>query len=276
MTDTWNAKIYSQFLDLRTRPARDLLAAIPEGFEPKLVYDLGSGPGNSTILLQDRWPKARVIGLDSSADMIKEAKSRYPNIQFTLGNIDNFSPSEKIDCIFANASLQWLDAHEILFPELFRSLNKDGVLAIQMPNNFHSPTHQITAELLQNHSEWNEFLTHLRFGILKKPRYHLPWYYDLLDHCGAHNIQMWETKYFQEMSKHEDIFNWVKGTGLRPVFVAMDPENQAEFKKAYLEAVTKAYPFQANGKVLLPFKRIFLVGFNRIIQGRSSRFSGNS
>jgi trans-aconitate 2-methyltransferase len=49
MTDSWNAKIYSKFLDLRTRPARDLMSAIPDFFQPKIVCDLGGGPGNSTI-----------------------------------------------------------------------------------------------------------------------------------------------------------------------------------------------------------------------------------
>lgn len=51
MNNSWNLEIYSQFLDLRTRPARDLLAAIPNSFQPKVKY-LGCGPGNSTILLK--------------------------------------------------------------------------------------------------------------------------------------------------------------------------------------------------------------------------------
>jgi trans-aconitate 2-methyltransferase len=69
MSDTWNAEIYSQFLDLRTRPAQDLLAAIPNSFQPKTVCDLGCGPGNSTILLKKHWPHAKIVGLDSSPDM---------------------------------------------------------------------------------------------------------------------------------------------------------------------------------------------------------------
>ena len=118
MTNAWNAKIYSQFLDLRTRPARDLLSAIPDSFQPKTVYDLGCGPGNSTILLKDRWPHAEIVGLDSSLDMLEEAKTSYPDINFIEGDIAHFSPREKIDCLFANASLQWLDEHEVLIPKL--------------------------------------------------------------------------------------------------------------------------------------------------------------
>src|SRR5688572_4859901 len=111
---SWNAKDYSQFLDLRTQPSRDLLAAIPDSFQPRTVYDLGCGPGNSTVLLKDRWPHANVIGMDSSSDMLHEAKHTYPDIEFEKGDIAGFSPKEKIDCLFANASLQWLDHHEVL------------------------------------------------------------------------------------------------------------------------------------------------------------------
>jgi trans-aconitate 2-methyltransferase len=261
MTDIWDAKIYRQFLDLRTRPARDLLSAIPNGFEPKQVYDLGCGPGNSTILLKERWPSAEIIGIDSSKDMINEAKATHPNIHFTLGNIADFSPPGKIDCLFANASLQWLGRHEILIPQLLGHLNFGGVMAIQLPNNFHSPTHQVTIQLLQNNIAWQTHLKNLFHGSLKNPLYQAPWYYDLLSDSGAKNIQIWETDYFQEIADHQGIFDWVKGTGLRPVLTKMDADNQAIFSKAYIEAISKEYPLQSNGKVLLPYKRMFIVGF---------------
>ena len=95
MVDSWNAEVYSQFLDLRTRPARDLLAAIPDSVQPKIIYDLGCGPGNSTILLKDRWPHAKIVGLDSSLTMLEKAKTVYPDINFVEGDIANFSPKEK-------------------------------------------------------------------------------------------------------------------------------------------------------------------------------------
>ena len=65
MKNFWNADVYAKFLDLRTRPALDLLAQIPTSFNPQMIYDLGCGPGNSTNLLKLRWPDADVIGIDS-------------------------------------------------------------------------------------------------------------------------------------------------------------------------------------------------------------------
>ncbi len=258
--DTWNASVYGQFLEARTRPARDLLFAISPDFHPKAVCDLGCGPGNSTILLQERWPEATVVGMDTSSSMLVEAKKKYPDIEFIQGDIATWAPEEKIDCLFANAALQWVSNHETLFPKLTSYLRPGGIFAMQIPNNFHTPSHQTTVRLLQTHSEWHPFLSGVRYGLLETPFYTAATYYDLGVKAGLTNLLLWETEYFQEMQDHQSIFNWVKGTGLQPVLSQMDSDTKSKFERAYVEAIRSEYPIQRNGNVLLPFRRLFLVG----------------
>jgi trans-aconitate 2-methyltransferase len=261
MKNFWDAITYSQFLALRTRPARDLLAAIPNTFHPKTAYDLGCGPGNSTILLKDRWPDAAVVGVDSSPSMLEQARSTYPTIHFIESDIATLTLEEKVDCLFANASLQWLPQHELHIPRLLQLLRPGGVFAFQLPNNFHAPSHQIAIQILQANPTWRGLLKNLPYGALAKPLYQLTWYYDLLSKTNATSLQLWETEYFQELPGIQAIFDWVKGTGLGPVLSAMDNEQQQQFIPIYMEKIAKAYPLQANRKVLLPYQRIFMVGF---------------
>ena len=68
--------------------------------------------------------------------MIAEARSALPDCQFVEADIRSCKPVQALDLIFANASLQWLPDHYELFPHLVSLLNPQGVLAVQMPDNF--------------------------------------------------------------------------------------------------------------------------------------------
>ena len=113
---TWSAQQYSKFELERTRPVRDLVAAIPSGPSDTVqrAVDLGCGPGNSTEVLLQRYPDADVSGVDNSADMIEAARKRMPATRFELADIATWQAGAPVDVILANASLQWLPEPQTL------------------------------------------------------------------------------------------------------------------------------------------------------------------
>ncbi|MFJ2545164.1 trans-aconitate 2-methyltransferase [Pseudomonas sp. NPDC087612] len=250
---TWSAAQYSTFENERTRPVRDLVAALPNHTVASAV-DLGCGPGNSTQVLASRYPEAQVTGLDSSEDMIAAARQRLPQLAFEVADIASWSVDEGVDVILANASLQWLPDHALLYPQLVRQLTAGGSLAIQTPDNLDEPAHRQLREIAKLGS-WAG-----KVGDLKlPPRHTAAYYYDVLSpHCRR--VDVWRTTYYHPLAGGAPaVVEWFKGSALRPYLAALDAQEQAAFLQYYLQAMEQAYPPAADGTVLLPFPRLFIV-----------------
>ncbi len=252
----WSAKQYTTFEDERTRPVRDLLAAVP-GRAASAAIDLGCGPGNSTELLLQRFPDAEVTGLDSSPDMIAAAQARLPQLRFQVADISTWDAAGPFDAILANAVLQWLPDHAGLLPRLAAKLAPGGSLAVQMPDNLDEPAHRIMREVAAD-GPWAAKLmaaAGVRAGMGTPD-----WYYGLLrPHCAR--VDVWRTTYHHPLAGGADaVVEWFKGSGLRPFLAPLDAGEQAGFLAEYRSRVASAYPALADGSVLLPFPRLFLVG----------------
>lgn len=142
----WNPSLYLQYATERSRPAAELLSRVALE-NVRSVVDLGCGPGNSTALLHQRWPTAKTTGVDSSPAMLNEARNALPDCHFIEADISQFKPEHPVDLLYANASLQWVPDHYDLFPHLVSQLGHNGVLAVQMPDNWLEPTHVLMREV---------------------------------------------------------------------------------------------------------------------------------
>lgn len=247
------AKQYVAFEDHRTRPVRDLLSAIPLA-AARTAIDIGCGPGNSTEALAARFPSAKISGIDSSGDMISAARKRLPNLNFEVIGVEHWKSLESYDVILANASLQWVSNHKVLYPALMQKLNKGGVLAVQTPDNFNEPAHKLIRSVAENGAWAGEISS-----IERAPREPAEWYYDLL-RPYSENLDIWRTIYYHPLpGGAPDIVEWFKGSALRPYLEPLSEDARSEFLLQYTREIEKAYPKLSNGTVLLPFPRLFIV-----------------
>lgn len=245
----WNSKQYIKFEKERTQPSVDLIHKID--ITPKTVLDIGCGPGNSTNQLYKYFPKADILGIDSSDNMLEKANKSYADLKFKKCTIpDELDEIGSFDLIFSNACLHWIPDHSNLFPMLMDKLNIGGVLAVQMP-------------LIQNamfYETLNKFVTRKKWNKLQNLNifYNLPpnALYDILSEVSS-DITMWDTTYYHIVPSHKSVIDWYKGSGLRPYLNQLTPSEQDEFLSELLDEIKNTFPTQADNSVILKMPRLF-------------------
>jgi trans-aconitate 2-methyltransferase len=257
VADQWDPAVYQVRRDERSRPFGDLIArlgAAPEDVHS--VVDLGCGAGNLTGQLVDRFPQARVHGVDSSEAMIASASEfAGPQLTFSVGDVTTWTPDA--DVIVTNAVLHWVEGHAALLARWAGALRSGGWLAMQVPGNQEAPSHQAVVELMAT-DRWRSRLAGVASG--GGPVLDPVGYANLLTDAGC-RVDAWETTYLHELpadgSSHP-VVGWLEGTTLRPVISALAPDEWAAFRADLTSRVADLYPV-ADGRVWFPFRRVFTV-----------------
>lgn len=251
----WDPAEYVRHADERGRPFHELLARVA-AHDPRLVVDLGCGPGTLTATLAERWPGAEVVGLDSSAEMVAEARSLAAGrLSFEQQAVEDWTPSVAPDVLVSNAALQWVPTHRELLRAWARRLPRGGWLALQVPANFDAPSHALMRGLADS-PRWRGRLA----GVLRHAdAVDTPERYAglLLDAGLATDV--WQTTYLHVLQGDDPVLGWVKGTGLRSVLQALDADDRAAFTASYAVLLREAYPAGPAGTIF-PFTRTFAVG----------------
>lgn len=263
MADTWNPEQYERFSNHRGRPFADLTSRVGAS-APEIVVDLGCGPGALTLSLARRWPHARIIGVDSSAEMLDQARRNDgpERVEWVCADVESWDPVQvgaPIDVITTNALLQWVPSHRELIPAWIAALAPGGWFAMQVPANFTAPSHTLLREVAAQSPRAAELLPRLRGGEAVSE----PAAYTALLAGLSCEVDAWETTYQHILDpasdQHEPVLEWTKGTALLPVFEVLKGDGErANFLAAYGNALLRAYPREPFGTVFA-FRRIFAV-----------------
>jgi malonyl-CoA O-methyltransferase len=103
----------------------------PVQLDAARVVDLGSATGRDRKILQQRFRKAMVIGIDRSAAMLSEARRHRSwfaaarDIRADAARLPLLTGS--IDLVYANLLLPWIDDHAAVFAEAARVLRAGGL-----------------------------------------------------------------------------------------------------------------------------------------------------
>lgn len=248
----WNADIYERYGKERLQPSIDLVNRIGSK-QFKRILDVGCGTGMSTAALAENWSSSEIIGVDLSEEMLQKARESLTNVTFIQRDCSKpLSDMGIFDLIFSNAFLQWLSNQEEFISNSFDMLSAGGIFAAQIPLFDEMPASRciLNAE---------KYLSDHFTGVAKPGSRSPSEYYEIISK-HTEKVAIWVTDYYHEMDSQENILDFLKGTALHPYMDILDENDRNVFLSEVLNSLKRSYPCQQNGKVLFPFKRLFLVG----------------
>lgn len=253
MSTVWEPATYLRYDSERTRPFLDLLARV-RLLAVTTIVDLGCGPGHLSSVLRSRWPDAHLVGIDSSPQMIERARADDPDARttYTCEDLRTWRPERPVDLLISNATLQWVPGHLALLPQLAEWVAPGGALAIGVPANFDAPSHVILHELSAR-APYAEHVPADQHAAASGPEDFL----EVLSRPGW-QVDVWETTYLHVLSGPDPVYEWIRGTGARPVLQSLPDDLRDRFAGEYKLRLREAYPERSYGTVL-PFRRSFAV-----------------
>jgi trans-aconitate methyltransferase len=123
MTNQWNAGEYDAKHAFVYEKAKGLVEMLAPTAGERIL-DLGCGTGVLTAEIAGRG--AKVFGIDRSAEMVAQAKSKFPALAFEVVDATHLKFDAEFDAVFSNAVLHWIPEAENVIAGIARALKPDG------------------------------------------------------------------------------------------------------------------------------------------------------
>ena len=243
MGNTWNSKLYDQAHSFVWKHGADLLPMLAAKPGERVV-DLGCGTGHLTAEIARSG--AIVTGIDSSKQMIEQARLRYPDIDFRIGDARHFKVEQPVDAVFSNAALHWVMAAEDAVRAISAALKPGGRFVAEFGGKGNIRELMAGAfHVLREH------------GIEGRN----PWYFPSVGEYGAllerHGLELRQAALFDRLTELEDgddaLANWFRMFG-EPIFNGL---SQATREALYCEITERLRgTLQRDGLWFADYRRI--------------------
>lgn len=250
----WNPDNYNQFKDIRFKPFYDL-AELIVGDTVLHAVDLGCGTGEQTAILSKKFAEANFLGIDSSAEMLSEShRLETESLKFGQSSVEKFLAEPRTwDLIFSNAALQWLEDHQVLFPQLISKLNAGGQLAVQMPYQPENILNKILFEL----GNEEPFRTYLNDWNRSSAVLDIDAYAQLLFENGLDQFDLSLRVYPLIATDADTLYSFIAGSALIPYIERLADDKKVLFIDEFKTRINKHF---SKFPAIYSFKRILLYG----------------
>lgn len=119
----WNAELYDRKHSFVSQLGSDVVEILSPKYG-ECILDIGCGTGHLSEKITTFG--AKVVGIDSAATMIEQARKNYPSLQFEVIDATNLHFTEQFDAVFSNAALHWIKEPEKVVSGIYQALKPKG------------------------------------------------------------------------------------------------------------------------------------------------------
>jgi len=217
------------------------------------VLDLGCGDGELTEKLALRVPRGRVVGIDSSWNMIQTARQlERDNLVFRLMDIEYINFEYQFDLIFSNATLQWVKDHRKLLQKVHLRIKPGGRLRLNFAAEGNCENLVSTVRQVMNEGRFVGYFVGFDW----------PWYFpgldeyrELLKEFEFSQVRVWYENDDRFFPSAEELIRWIDQPCLIPFLAALPDSEKEAFRDAVVEKMV-ARTQQRDGRCFETFRRI--------------------
>ena len=252
----WNASDYAQHSSAQFQWALELIEKLNlQGSES--VLDIGCGDGKVTAEIADRLPLGRVVGIDSSEEMIRLASEKiaaapFNNITFMQMDAREMIFKQEFDVIFSNATLHWIKDHLDVLKKMYSALHPGGKILLQMGGKGNAASIIAVADALISREPWKAYFTDFTFpyGFYDETRYK-----DWLIKVGFKPARIELIAKDMTHNGSEKLRGWFRTTWL-PYTERVPEEKQEKFISEVIDAYLLANPPDKIGRTHVEMVRL--------------------
>lgn len=212
------------------------------------VLDVGCGDGKITADFSTALPKGRVVGVDSSPEMIVYATrtyavTQYPNLSFACVDARSLDFDREFELCFSNATLHWVDNHQAFLNGASRALRSGGRLVISCGGQGNaSDILQVFSKVVAS-QHWKNY-----FDVFHNPYFfygdqdYVLW----LEKAGFNVKQLELVPKDMTHSGKEGLAGWIRTTWM-PFTHCIPGHERDNFIADFVERYLERFPLDDNG-----------------------------
>ena len=252
----WNAKDYALNSQNQYSWAKELIPKL-HLLGDESVLDIGCGDGKITADIAQALTKGRIVGIDSSSNMINQAKStfpkqKYPNLNFMLMCAQQLEFHQEFDVAFSNAALHWVMDQKSVLAGVYQSLKSGGKVLFQMGGKGSSQPVIDIFDHLRTTEKYQRFFKDFKFPYyFPTPQEYKP----LLLHAHLEPIRVELMVKDMKFPDAEGMMGWLRTTWL-PFTERVPVELREEFINDIAEGYLDIHPPNKDGSIHVDMVRL--------------------